>query len=77
MSVKQLQEPEEEYKQKDQEFQDKDSCFESLVAKQMNETLTSSQFFHEVVKKHNEYDLPKEFHPEESDCETDSEEASS
>jgi len=51
--------------------------FRELSRKQMNETLTSSQFFHEVVKKHNEYDLPKEFHPEESDCETDSEEASS
>ena len=37
-------------------------------------TLTTSAYFEEVVKKHNEYDLPKEFR-EQEDLESDESES--
>ena len=72
-----LKDPSEEYKQKNPEFADKDRWFASLVAKHQNGTLTPSAYFEEVVKKHNEYDLPKELREKEDpqSDESDSEES--
>ena len=77
MRVEDLKDSSEEYKQKNPEFVDKDSWFASLVEKHKNGMLSPSEYFDEVVKKHNEYDLPQEFREEEEpeSDESDSEES--
>ena len=48
------------------------------MEKHKNGTLSPSEYFDEVVKKHNEYDLPQEFRPQDEESEseeTDSEES--